>query len=113
MVLELVAWGYDSLTAIDPLFPRVRVDTLDKVLVRQAWSSHCNLDLRYSRIGRRQCCLVLVDLLYQGHRAVLVRKNADKLSNAFLLSKHGPHTGIQSIFFSEQMFALLAVPSVL
>ena len=54
-----------------------------------------------------------MDLPYQGHRAVLVRKNADKLSNAFLLSKPGPHTGIQSIFFSEQMFALLAVPSVL
>ena len=42
-----------------------------------------------------------------------VRKNADKLSTAFLLSKPGPHTGIQSIFFSEQLLALLAVPSVL
>ena len=27
-------------------------------IVRQACSSHCNLDLcHYSRIGRRQCCL--------------------------------------------------------
>ena len=56
---------------------------------------------------------VLEELPDQGHRAVMVRKNADKLSTAFLLSKPGPHTGIQSIFFSEQLLALLAVPSVL
>ena len=56
---------------------------------------------------------VLEELPDQGHRAVMVRKNANKLSTAFLLSKPGPHTGIQSIFFSEQLLALLAVPSVL
>ena len=46
-------------------------------------------------------------------RPVLVRKNTDKLSTSFLLSKPGPHSGISSIFFSEHMLALLAVPSVL
>ena len=46
---------------------------------------------------------VLEELPDQGQRAVMVRKNADKLSTAFLLSKPGPHTGIPSIFFSEQL----------
>ena len=46
-------------------------------------------------------------------RAATVRKNADKLSTAFLLSKPGPHSGIPGSFFSEQILALMAVPSVL
>ena len=55
----------------------------------------------------------LIELPDQTVRAVLVRKNTDKLSTAFLLAKPGPHSGIPSIFFSEQLCALLAVPSVL
>ena len=43
----------------------------------------------------------------------MVRKNTDKLSTAFLLAKPGPHSAIPAIFFSEQLCALLAVPSVL
>ena len=43
----------------------------------------------------------------------MVRKNTDKCSTAFLLSKPGPHSGIPSTYFSEQLLALLAVPSVL
>ena len=46
-------------------------------------------------------------------RPVMVRKNTDKLSFAFLLAKPGPHSGIPSVHFSEQLLALLAVPSVL
>ena len=46
-------------------------------------------------------------------RAATVGKNADKLSTAFLLSKPGPHSGIPGSFFSEQILALMAVPSVL
>ena len=46
-------------------------------------------------------------------RAVLVRRNTDKLSTSFLLSKPGPHSGIAPIYFAEHMLALLAVPSVL
>ena len=46
-------------------------------------------------------------------RPVMVRKNTDKLSFAFLLCKPGPHSGIPSVHFSEQLLALLAVPSVL
>ena len=49
----------------------------------------------------------------QNCRPVMVRKNADKLSFSFLLSKPGPHSGIPSVHFSEQVLALLAVPSVL
>ena len=49
----------------------------------------------------------------QSARAVLVRKNTDKISFAFLLSKPRPHTGIPSTHLSEQLLALLAVPSVL
>ena len=55
----------------------------------------------------------LKDLPDQSARAVLVRKNTDKLSTAFLLAKPGPHSAIPAIFFSEQLCALLAVPSVL
>ena len=46
-------------------------------------------------------------------RPVLVRKNMDKLSFAFLLAEAGPHSGIPAVHFSEQLLALLAVPSVL
>ena len=49
----------------------------------------------------------------QSERSVLVRKNTDKISFAFLLSKPGPHSGIPSTHISEQLLALLAVPSVL
>ena len=56
---------------------------------------------------------VLKELPNQGERAVLVRQNADKLSTAFLLTRPGPHTGIPSVHFSEQLLALLAVPSLL
>ena len=55
----------------------------------------------------------LKELPDQSERAVLVRKNTDKLSTAFLLAKPGPHSAIPAIFFSEQLCALLAVPSVL
>jgi len=49
----------------------------------------------------------------QSERSVLVRKNTDMISFAFLLSKPGPHSGIPSTHISEQLLALLAVPSVL
>ena len=46
-------------------------------------------------------------------RPVLVRKNMDKLSFAFLLAKPGPHSGILSVHFSEQLLTLLAVSTVM
>ena len=49
----------------------------------------------------------------RGARSRLVRRNTDKISTSFLLSKPGPHTGLPANFFAEQMLALLAVPSVL
>ena len=56
---------------------------------------------------------VLQELPDQQQRAVLVRKNIDKLSTAFLLSRPGAHSGIASIHFSERLLSLLAVPSLL
>ena len=55
----------------------------------------------------------LEEIQDQTVRAKLVRKNVDKLSTAFLLAKPGPHSGIPSPFFSEQILALMAVPSLL
>ena len=55
----------------------------------------------------------LEEIQGQTVRAKLVRKNVDKLSTAFLLAKPGPHSGIPSPFFSEQILALMAVPSLL
>ena len=49
----------------------------------------------------------------QSVRPALVRRNTDKLSFSFLLAKPGPYTGIEAVYFSEQLLALLAVPSVL
>ena len=49
----------------------------------------------------------------QSARPVLVRKNTNKTSTAFLLARPGPHNGIHGVYFSEQLLALLAVPSVL
>jgi hypothetical protein len=39
------------------------------------------------------------ELPVQSARSVLVRKNTDKISFAFLLSKPGPHSGIPSTHF--------------
>ena len=44
---------------------------------------------------------------------LLVRKNVDKLSFSFLQSRSGPHFSIAPVYFSEQLLALLAIPSVL
>ena len=49
----------------------------------------------------------------QSEKSVSVRKKTGKISFAFLLSKPGPHSGIPSTHISEQLLALLAVPSIL
>ena len=56
---------------------------------------------------------VLEELPNRGARPRLVRRNTDKISTSFLLSKPGPHSGLAANFFAEQMLALLAVPLVL
>ena len=65
------------------------------------------------RLRAKALNMYMTDFPDQGARPVLVRKNTDKTSTAFLLSRPGPHTGIRSIYLSEQLLALLAVPSVL
>ena len=47
----------------------------------------------------------------QEARPVLVRKNCDKTSTAFLLARPGPHTGTHPVSLAEQLLALMAVPS--
>ena len=47
----------------------------------------------------------------QEARPVLVRKNCDKTSTAFLLARPGPHTGICPVYLAEHLLALMAVPS--